>query len=183
MNKLLIIDTETGGLDSTKNSLLSAAFGVWQDGELTDTMSVNIKHDVYHVTAKALEINKIDIATWEGHSPKKAKSIIEKFVEKHFEDRPTVVGQNVHFDINFLTAFFGKAEYDEIFSHRAIDTATIIRFLNDSGVTNMKGAWLDAAIEYFGIKIEQKDRHTAYGDVIATAAVYNQLLRTIQIKK
>lgn len=183
MTKLLIVDTETGGLDPSKHSLLSIAFGVWEEGELIDTLSLNIQHETYTVSQRAMAINKIDLREElpNAFSPEQAKEIIWKFTGVHFGmDRAPLVGQNVPFDIGFMKAFFNEKEYDDLFSHRSIDTASIMRFLHVAGIADFPKASLDDGIRYFNISIPESERHTALGDVFATAELLQQLINLMQ---
>lgn len=177
--KLLFIDTETGGLEPGKHSLLSVALGVWEEGEITHTLDLNLVHDVYSVTAKALEINKIDLRqTRVGYTSFEANIAIMDFLQKHFgKEKATIVGQNIHFDIGFLTDLFTKERYEMYFSHRTIDTASVMRYTEMVGITSIGGSGLSDAIKYFKLHVPDDIRHTALGDVYATAAVFNKLLQ------
>lgn len=181
--KLLFIDTETGGLDPQQHSLLEVAFGVWDDGVIIDTLNLPIYHEVYNVTQQAMSINKIDLRKNDGGwTPAGAVTQIQSFIGQHFlddEERPALVGQNVGFDVGFLKTLFRPGDYEYTFSHRTIDTASIIRFLQMSGVVQPFGTGLDDAIRYLGIPVEEGARHTALGDVRATAAVFNVLKRIV----
>lgn len=177
--KLLFVDTETGGLEPGKHSLLEVALGVWEEGEITKTRNLPLVHDTYHVTQKALEINKIDLREpREGlYTPDAARMIITEFIQDNFDgDKAVLVGQNIHFDIGFLTELFTKPVYEELFSHRTIDTASVLRFMNMAGIVDTGGSGLSDAIKAFNIEIPEEDRHTALGDIKATAAVFNKLL-------
>jgi DNA polymerase III subunit epsilon len=182
--KLLFIDTETGGLEPGKHSLLSASFGVWENGEITDVLDVHIVETEYVVTQRALEINKIDLRVpRDGYTTFEANVDIMHFLQKHYgEEKAVIVGQNIHFDIGFLTALFTKERYEKYFSHRTIDTASLIRFTDLAGITAIGGSGLDNAIKYFGIKIPEEKRHTSLGDIYATAAVFNKLLEVARLQ-
>lgn len=175
MTKLLFLDTETGGLDPNTHSILTAAFAVWEDGEVLDTLELNIQHDVYNVTSKAMEVNGIDLKAHRGTSTFRAQFLIGNFIAKHFEEKPTIVGQNVQFDEGFLKALLGSMTYENIFSHRVIDTSSILRFLQLSGTLDVGGSGLSDAIKFFGIQMGD-ERHTALGDTLATVVVFNKLL-------
>ncbi len=60
-DRLLFIDTETGGLNPDKHSLLSLAMVVWEDMEIIDSQELLINDGKLSVTEEALSINKIDI--------------------------------------------------------------------------------------------------------------------------
>jgi len=182
MTKLLFVDTETGGLDPQKHSLLTAAFAVWEDGFIIDTLEVKIAHEEYVVTPKAMEINQIDLREPRGDSYSFESAMrIKTFIAAHFgEDKPTLVGQNVGFDIGFLKELFIPYMYEIVFSHRSIDTASVMRFLQTSGLTALQGSGLDDAIKHYNIQLSEEDRHTSLGDVLATVEVYNMLLADIK---
>jgi oligoribonuclease (3'-5' exoribonuclease) len=58
----LAFDCETTGLDHNIHNLLTAYFIVLDDNlNIIDTFDLKLKHKVYNITVKALEINKIDI--------------------------------------------------------------------------------------------------------------------------
>lgn len=179
--KLLFIDTETGGLDPGKHSLLSVALVVWEDEMVIDSMEVLINDGLLNVTPEALAINKIDL---EQHrqtalAPAEAMEKLLAFIEKHFPGRGkiTLAGHNVHFDIAFLKSFFSanNKDFSEYFSHRIIDTSSILHYLYLAGTLKQKAISSDKAFELFDIKVE--GRHTALGDAIATARLFTKLLR------
>jgi DNA polymerase III subunit epsilon len=182
--KLLFIDTETGGLEPGKHSLLSASFGVWESGEITDVLDIHIQEKEYVVTQRALEINKIDLRVpRNGYTTAGAKRAIVAFLNAHYgEEKAVIVGQNIHFDIGFITALFSKADYEVHFSHRTIDTASILRFTDMAGITNIGGSGLSDAIKYFGIQVPEEKRHTSLGDIYATATVFNKLLEVARLQ-
>ena len=183
-DRLLFIDTETGGLDPDKHSLLSLAMVIWEDMEIIDSQELLINDGILSVTKEALSINKIDI---EKHkqSAMPSPEAIEKiflFTGKHFPGRGkiTLAGHNVHFDINFLRVFFSanNKNFDEFFSHRIIDTSSILHYLYLAGKLKQKAVSSDKAFELFDIKVE--GRHTALGDAIATAELFTKLLQLIK---
>jgi DNA polymerase-3 subunit epsilon len=179
-DRLLFIDTETGGLDPDKHSLLSLAMVTWEDMEIFDSQEFLINDGILSVTDEALSINKIDI---EKHklsaisSPEAMEKII-LFISYHFprQKRITLAGHNVHFDVNFLKSFFSRnnRDFSEFFSHRVIDTSSILHYLYLAGQIKRKAISSDEAFDLFEIKVE--GRHTALGDAIATAKLFTKLL-------
>jgi len=179
-DRLLFIDTETGGLDPEKHSLLSVAMVVWEDMEILDSEELLINDGILSVTEEALAINKINI---EEHkkiaiSPSQAIQKMFLFIHRHFshQGRITIAGHNVHFDVNFLKSFFSRnnEHFSNFFSHRIIDTSSILYYLYLSGHLKHKAISSDDAFDYF--KIEVEGRHTALGDAIATARLFTKLL-------
>jgi len=178
--KLLFIDTETGGMDPGRHSLLSLAMVVWVDREIIDSLEILINDGVLAATKEALSVNKIDL---EKHklaalSPPEAMDQLLHFIGKHFpgKEKITLAGHNVHFDIAFLKPFFSanNKDFSEFFSHRVIDTSSILHYLYLSGKIKQKAISSDEAFALFDIQVE--GRHTALGDAIATAKLFTKLI-------
>ena len=137
--KILFIDTETGGLDPLEHSLLSIGFVVWQKNRILDKIEILINDGKLNVSKSALEINKIDIENHRKNAltPREAITIMDNFLIKHFNEseKITLAGHNINFDINFFKYFLLKNNYNfiERFSHRTIDTSAILYYLYLSG--------------------------------------------------
>jgi DNA polymerase III epsilon subunit-like protein len=79
-----------------------------------------------------------------------------------------------------MKSFFkaNNKDFSEFFSHRIIDTSSILYFLYLSRRIKRKAVSSDAAFELFNINVE--GRHTALGDAIATAELFNRLLHIVR---
>jgi len=215
-DRLLIIDTETGGLDPRKNAILEVAGVVWernpgQAGRILGKFRYAV-HDPDGVCEpRALEINGIDPTRNNGMSPELVVALIEDFIRVVYfggkfpvdpRDQKTVLGgHNVGFDVGFLKrlydladrprGFFGffkrlyrlvvprnshDSRYEQVFSHRLIDTCGVVRYLVLAGALPLEGAGSQEAFEYFGIS--PKEAHTALGDAEATAKLLDKLIET-----
>jgi DNA polymerase III subunit epsilon len=183
-DRLLFIDTETGGLDPNKHSLLSLGMVVWEDNKIVDSQELLINDGQLSVTKEALSINKINIEEHKKIAIPSAQAIekIIAFISKHFPDQRkiTIAGHNVHFDVNFLKLFFSrnKKDFSKYFSHRIIDTSSILYYLYLAGQIAQKAISSDAAFELFEVKVD--GRHTALGDAIATAKLFTKLLHCLK---
>lgn len=183
-DKLLFIDTETGGLEPNKHSLLSLGMVVWEDSEIIDSQEILINDGKLIVTEEALSINLIDIDKHKQSavSPSEAIEKIQSFISKHFPDQRkiTLAGHNVHFDINFLKIFFSvnKDDFNNYFSHRIIDTSSILYYIYLAGHIKHRAISSDEAFELFEIHVE--GRHTALGDALATAKLFTKLLKLLK---
>jgi len=179
-DRLLFIDTETGGLDPGKHSLLSLAMVTWEDRKIIDSKEILINDGMLSVTEEALAINKIDIEKHRQSAipPSQAIEQILSFISRHFpvQRKITLAGHNVHFDANFLSVFFSanSKDFSEYFSHRVIDTSSILYYLYLSGHIKRRAISSDEAFALFDIKVE--GRHTALGDATATAKLFTKLL-------
>ena len=186
--KLLFIDTETGGLDSTKHSLLSYAMLAWEDGVIVDSLEIFLKSDQYSVTAGALGINNIDLVQHHAKaiSPVNAGLTTEAFLSKNFSSdigygnhytvlQPgsiIIAGHNIGFDKAFLQA--QGFPFTRYFSHRMIDTSGIIKYLYISGKIPQDVSSSNKAFDFF--KVVNEQAHDALSDAKATAQLFNKLL-------
>lgn len=179
--KLLFIDTETGGLDEFKHSLLTIGLVYWEDGKVLDTKEIFISKEKYSYVQAALDVNKIDLDQLrkEGVSEIDAIKEIESFCEKNFgKNKVTICGHNTAFDVNFIRELYrrNKESYTSRFNYRFLDTACILKFLYIKGKFKMDISTSDKAFEYFKIEVEENKRHTALGDAEATAKLFTLLL-------
>jgi DNA polymerase III subunit epsilon len=183
-DRLLFIDTETGGLDPDKHSLLSLAMVIWEDMEIIDSHEILINDGILSVTKEALSVNRIDIEKHKQSAVSSAQAMdqIIIFIGKHFpgKGKITLAGHNVHFDAGFLRSFFSanNKDFSEFFSHRVIDTSSILHYLYLAGRIKQRAISSDEAFYLFEIKVE--GRHTAIGDAIATAQLFTRLLLLIK---
>ena len=186
-NRLLFIDTETGGLDPQKHSLLTIGIVVWDkiQGELfSDEYAINWEQ--YIVTKTALRINHFD----ENEHRKNAippKEIVSKLYElktTYFQDYSAIplAGHNTTFDIQFLKHLFVvcNRSFEKLFSHRIVDTYSIIKFLVDCHCIPSKVNSSAKAFEYFNITVD--GRHTAIGDARATMQLYSKAIQLVKNK-
>ena len=202
-DRLLIIDTETGGLDPDDDAILEIAGLVWQRipggpisggaGKVLGSFRYAVSDPTGDVSDSALAINGIDMATHKGQNPKIVMGGIRDFIEQvyyengeyHPADDFGVVlgGHNTQFDVGFLKRLFllsgltvkGQgSDYEKMFSHRLLDTCGIVRYLILSGVLPLKGASSREAFEYYGVYPEAA--HSALADAEATAKLLDCLI-------
>ncbi|OIR07380.1 DNA polymerase III PolC-type [mine drainage metagenome] len=186
-DRLLVLDTETGGLDPNRFSILSLGAVIWDNGVLGQEIDLPIAEASMVTDPQSLAINQID--------PKKhlinaipVDQAIPRFIGYLKDNFPalaqgekiTLVGHNVAFDMGFLRRFFrlGNVRFEDYFSHRTVDTATILKFLMLAGRVTLDSPSSTTAFDYFGVKISQ--RHTALADAKATAELLNAMLILIK---
>jgi DNA polymerase-3 subunit epsilon len=177
MNKILFVDTETGGLDPKEHSLLSIGLVAWQDYKIIDQEEIFVLDQVIKFTPQSQKIHKIDFNEFIDKAVEHS-IVVEKvsnFCHKNFScNSPiTLGGHNVNFDIGFLKKLLGL-EYSKLFSHRSIDTSAILKFLYISGKISEDCSGSDKAFSYFNIKVQ--NRHSALEDAKATALLFNNLI-------
>lgn len=177
MTTIWFVDTETGGLDSSRYSILSMAMVKWVDGEIKEKYDLGfIKEEFIRWTTKALEINKIKIEDVKKHGkhPTEICLIILDIIEQTKEDH-VLGGHNISFDVGFIKRLFNLGYYKYPFSYRFIDTCVIGRFLAHCNFINTERFDLGGLCEYFDIEIN--NQHTSYGDVVATAELYTKMVK------
>jgi DNA polymerase-3 subunit epsilon len=189
MTKLLVIDTETGGVDPDRHSILSLAAVVWEDGEIHGEVEILVAERDLVVTARALEINRIDLVAHsrQAIAPREALALLQEFVAKHYRqelaagEQVVIAGHNVGFDVGFLKRLcrIAGAEFPSAFSHRVLDTASVLRFLSLAGLLPAAAVASSGAFDYLGISIQAEKRHSALGDARATAELLTRLVELV----
>lgn len=182
---LIFIDTETGGIDPHKHSLISIGCAAWNHScGIVDTLELFIKSTKYSITEEAKRINKFDEKAHEqkAMSPKDAITRLYSFCNQYSDKLTCLAGHNTQFDVAFIKKFLrdNHRSYNERFSHRIVDTYSIIRYLCDAQLLDIEISSSASAFKHFNITVE--GRHTALGDAIATAELYEKLLKLISRK-
>lgn len=181
--KILFLDTETGGLNFEKHSLLTIGACVWENGDIIDEIELLISELNYCVNKSSMLINQIDLQELQkkGISEKQALQELEMFCEKHFgEERIILGGHNISFDIDFLRVYYKKFKlnFEKRYSHKKIDTVTILYFLYLNGIIQEQYLSLDKFIKKYNI--ESNERHTALADAKISTKIFNQSLELIK---
>jgi DNA polymerase III epsilon subunit-like protein len=183
--RLLFIDTETGGLDPARHSILSLGLVAAEDGKIVDSLDIAVKEKTISAEPRALEVNGIDPArhALKAVPPAEAVGQVKDFISRNkvFSDgkgRAIPIGHNVGFDIEFVRRLFrlAGAEYEAIFSHRAVDTQSVLRFLHIKGNLPEDYGALDKALAGCGIEARTGKAHSAVEDAILTAGLFAKLL-------
>lgn len=187
MEKIVFFDVETGGLNEEKHSLLSIGLAVYQNNIKLDEIELFLKEEKYIVDEDAMKVNKINLDKLKeiGITEDQAVKEITQFIKRNFgNDLATLAGHNVYFDMAFLKRFLRKnnVPFNELFSHRTIDTCSIMKFLGQVNIIPNKIDSLTKASNYFNILIEDTERHGALYDANLTASIYYNLLSTIENK-
>ena len=189
-SKYICIDTETSGLDSIKNNLLTACF-IILDKHLNeiDRLNISIKHDEYSISVKALEINKIDLI--KHHNNLNTVDIINgnknliNFLKKNKgRYRLTPIFHNAIFDIGFIqsSGLLIKEEYDIYFSYNAIDTITIAQFLKICNkLPENQSLSLTSLTEYNGLINNSSNFHTAEYDTEMTISLLKKFIQVVTV--
>ncbi len=176
MIRLLVLDTETGGLNPETDALLSIGLVDWCDGRVTRQQEILIDAEHLACSPKALEVNGIDLELHHAYSVPRAHAAkqIQDFCRPM--GRAIITGHNVQFDIGFVRRLFTPEALRATFSHRALDTLQLLMFLGHAGLIPDGIGKLDQAMSHFGLTMPEGKRHTALGDALVTAELYTRLL-------
>lgn len=184
MARLLFIDTETGGLDPEKHSLLSVGFVVWDSalGECCNA-EYHLKNENYCITKTAQKINKLtDSDFTNAVIPQDLIKKFEEIKETYFADYAAIplAGHNTQFDVQFIKKMFkdNHRSFDNMFLHRIVDTYSILKFLQDAGIITDGINSSAQAFKFFEITVD--GRHTALGDARATMRLYEKMIQLLQ---
>ena len=185
MDNIIFIDTETGGTNPEKHSLLSVGLVAWsKEKGIIASQELFIKNEVYSFTKKAKQINKF---CQEQHDAKAVSHRIAVETIRSFCMNSTsktkeiqIAGHNTHFDVSFLKSLFEEQHYSfsSLFSHRIIDTYSILKYLVDADILQLDTISSSSTFKHF--KIQVKGRHSALGDAEATARLYEALLEVVK---
>lgn len=179
MIRLLVLDTETGGLNPETDALLSVGLVDWIDGQVTRQQEILIDAEALACDQKALAVNGIDLELHHAYSVSRAEAarLIQDFCRPL--GRPLICGHNVQFDIGFMRRLFTPEALRQTFSHRVMDTLQVLGFLEHAGLIPPGIGKLDRAMQHFGITMPEGKRHTALADALATAELYARLLGVV----
>lgn len=178
---VVVLDTETGGVDPHAHSLLSVAL-VSLDGERR--LEFFVREPTLHTVPESMAVNGINLRDVEsrGLTPVEACEALEGFlsVEREREGgrAPLLAGHNIAFDIAFLKRLYRLAGRgaEGVFSHRSLDTHTLMWTLSAMGALPPGACGSDGAFAHYGVEPPPHLRHTALGDAVATRALLIEAL-------
>lgn len=174
--KVLIYDTETGGLDPEKHSLFSigALVGDLNTGEIIKTFEAFNKLpsvDSYVYTPKALEINGLT-PTQAFNEGLETEKICDEFMDLWQLSGSSILGgHNEAFDRRFVSRQLYKItlpEFEANFTYRSLDTLPLVRLFTGNENFN-SGSSLSKATKAFSIDMSDFGKnkfHTALFDAI-----------------
>ena len=177
-NQVVVIDTETGGLNPYEHSILSIGLTSWDQSHKRE---IFVLEDTLCTHPRSMEINRIDIEWIKTHgvSPEVACDQIEAFISQLKVPRPLLfAGHNLSFDLAFLRRLYRHANRSlpSDFSHRSIDTHSLLWSLVAVGTCPPEVCTSDGAFNYFNVSPPEHLRHTAMGDALATRDLLEKIL-------
>ena len=189
-NTLLILDTETGGVDPQTSSLMEIACIVLKDFKMIFTYNTYVKsysgEYVCNDFARSLHGISDETIEQEGKFPREIMEDLKQIKDIFFDGEPmTIVAHNPQFDIAFLKQMFkdggetlsstitdSKLDYNKIFSRNCIDTATMALLLRIQNKIPFDRCSLDNILNFYDINTKNEDRHSALFDAELTAKAF-----------
>jgi len=186
MRKLIVVDTETGGLDARKHSILSVGAVIYQDGAIVGQFSGKVCEPVLCIDEQALTVTGIkvaDIAKFD--TPFQVVQAFQQWLLKNeLYGQQTLVAHGIRFDEPFLRRLWELAgqDFNKQFSHRMLCTQSAALLLNLAGRLDLPAgsASLDNVAAVFGFKRDHQ-HHDALEDAILTARVLRRLVDRITL--
>lgn len=179
----VVLDTETSGLDPLKHSLLSVGLVDWTGDRSLEFL---VKEPEIVSDPESMKVNHIDLekVQAQGLTPVQACERLAQYIDELSQaagESVMVVGHNVAFDIAFLRRIHHIAGYpfSSVFSHRTVDTHSLLWALVQSGKLPSQVTSSDAAFAHFGLMPPIELRHTALGDAWATRSLLLKLLELV----
>lgn len=177
--RFVVFDTETTGLDLSKNRLLSIA-GVAMNGaevSLDDAFDVMVAQTDVGGAGAAIIHGLISNDLVGGLPEAEAAA---RFLA--FAGDSVLVAHHVAFDLRMLQKAIAPHRGAKVWSP-AIDTAQLARRVEGGpmtsneahGADDRESYRLDALVRRYGIEVPE--RHTAAGDALATALLFQRLLK------
>ena len=167
LDKFVVFDTETTGLNSYSDKLIEIAGVKYEGGKITDVFTSLIDPEVYiddKITALT-GISNDDVAGQE-----KVDTVIPKFL--NFVDGYPLVAHNISFDLEFITYNIAILDLENKFKTKKFyDTLILSQTLLPVGVSNHKLGTLAECLN-----IEVGNLHRAKDDCEACGSLFLKLI-------
>lgn len=190
MNKIIFIDTETGGVNPEKAALIQLSGIIRIDKKDVEKFNFYIKpFENSEVTEKALEVQgrtleelKTDKYVEEKEVYKQFIKLLDKYIDKYDRtDKFIVAGYNIRFDVDILKAFFQRHGNNFLFSYldsSMLDPLYSIRLLQIAEVLPvLENNKLETWCKHFGIELKA---HDSLEDIEATKKLIGKLISLIR---
>lgn len=190
MNKIIFIDTETGGVNPEKAALIQLSGIIRIDKKDVEKFNFYIKpFENSEVTEKALEVQgrtleelKTDKYVEEKKVYKQFINLLDKYIDKYDRtDKFIVAGYNVRFDVDILKAFFQRHGNNFLFSYldfSMLDPLYSIRLLQIAEILPvLENNKLETWCKHFGIELKA---HDSLEDIEATKKLIGKLISLIR---
>ena len=190
MNKIIFIDTETGGVNPEKSALIQLSGIIRIDKKDVEKFNFYIKpFENLEVNEKALEVQgrtldelKAEKYIEEKEVYKQFINLLDKYIDKYDKtDKFIVAGYNVRFDVDILKALFQRHGNNFLFSYldsSMLDPLYSIRLLQIAGILPvLENNKLETWCKHFGIELKA---HDSLEDIVATKKLIGKLISLIR---
>lgn len=193
--KLIVVDTETAGLDPSEHSILSFAAVIYQDGGISGSFAVDVcelelcvqePHDIGGgKMGTALDVNGFTIERIKaGASPWMAVKAFQNWLmQNELYGKQVLVGHKAEFDAGFLRRLWTMAgeDFEAQFGHRYLCTQSAALLLEQAGRIELSGgsSSLDNVAAAFGLS-RTAEKHDALEDATLTAKVLAKMVSKIR---
>lgn len=190
MNKIIFIDTETGGVNADFSALIQLSGIIEVNGVEKEKFNFYIKpFENSEVNEKALEVQGRTLEELgtekyidESIIYKKFLEILDKYIDKYDKnDKFIVAGYNVKFDIDILKALFERNNNKFLFSYfnsSMLDPLYSVRLLQVAGMLPvLENNKLETWCKYFNIELKA---HDSLQDITATKKLIEKLIELIK---
>ena len=190
MNKIIFIDTETGGVNAEKSALIQLSGIIEVDGTEKEKFNFYIKpFENSEVNEKALEVQGRTLEELgtekyidESIIYQEFLEILDKYIDKYDKnDKFIVAGYNVKFDIDILKALFERNNNKFLFSYfnsSMLDPLYSVRLLQVAGMLPvLENNKLETWCKYFNIELKA---HDSLQDITATKKLIEKLVELIK---
>ncbi len=183
VRNLFVVDLETTGTNPFQHEVLAVGIAPLNLNTAPRLFYVHIEPETSAWTSFARSNFDKFADDWRaGAAPAPMVcSEIESYLGAACGGLATAIGHNIGFDISFLRKLAFRGGQTDLFgfSHRALDTHTMLYLLHLKGVLPASALSSDGAFQYFGISVPEPVRHTALADALATRSLAIQLLKLL----
>jgi DNA polymerase III epsilon subunit-like protein len=180
------VDTETTGLDSRKHFAFQISYLIEENNRLLLERTLEMRPDNY----KQFEFDS-EAEDIHGYSKEKILSlpseseqfgVLLKDLQQYGENRLTITGYNVSFDIYFLRALFARNEssnrkakkFYDYFDYMHCDVMQLVQAHRVAGKLDLPSIELEKVCRHFGISTE--GAHNSMVDIVNTKAIFDRLV-------
>lgn len=191
MDSVIVLDTETGGLNPQTDALLTVGLA----GPFDQTLELPVL-DFGRCLPEAMKVNKIDLVEHKNKAlpPSQVLREIENFIRRVKNmtiseaapdgEKIYIAGHNVHFDLAFLRRLVNQVsptnpDLPRWLGGRTIDTHTLLWAQHVRGKIPASATSSDGAFSHYKISVRDEERHTALGDARATRQLLETLLANL----
>lgn len=174
--RLIILDTETSGLDADRHQIIELAFVELKRDEYFKTVRtydkfIKLYNEGQKLDAKIVELTGITSEMLEENGITRTE-VVEEIAEIFSEERTLVFAYNAQFDIHFLANFLKGSDGENCI--KAWDYLDILTVYKDRRPYPHK---LRNAISAYHLENEVANTHRAIDDVQATLAILKAMIQ------